>query len=354
MPKANATRLAVAQHPSHPTGTLLRQEPRDESAWCSTEVPNGASVRVLGTHDGRYTRVAHAGEEGFIKTAYLTFPVRCNVEAMGVKALKAFLNERGVSFVGVTEKLELVALARTAQAEEDDQGDEQSGELCSLCYDARVSAQDAGEKAAEKCTHARSVCDGCLRRHVEAEVRGKGNCRRISCPEPGCHAVMEHHKVQRWAVASVFEAYDQLLLRDCLQSDAEFRWCARPGCGYGQKHRGKDDTPIMTCYKCRGKTCFTHRCEWHENRTCSQYDRDAEEREEVALLQSLENGRGIKRCPKCGEGIEKNEGCDHMTCKKPGGCGHEFCWRCLAPYDGADGIRQVGNTAHAPSCLYHM
>jgi len=45
-----ASNEAVAQHPSHPTGTLLRKEPRDGSAFCNArEVPNGASVRVSGS-----------------------------------------------------------------------------------------------------------------------------------------------------------------------------------------------------------------------------------------------------------------------------------------------------------------
>jgi hypothetical protein len=211
----------------------------------------------------------------------------------------------------------------------------------------------AGEKTTEKCKHARTVCDGCLGRHVEAEVRNKGNCKTITCPEPYCKSVMEHHEVQRWAIASVFEDYDQLLLRDCLQRDEEFRWCARPGCGAGQKHPFKDRLPIMACFKCKSKTCFTHRCEWHEGRTCSKYDQDAKDSEEVALLQALDT---IKKCPGCSNGIEKIDGCDHMTCKVKngvGGCGHEFCWRCLAPYNGADGIRQMGNSAHTPTCVYH-
>ena len=54
-----------------------------------------------------------------------------------------------------------------------------------------------GEKATEKCTHARTVCDDCLGRHAEAEVQGKGNCRTITCPEPNCKSVMEHHEVHR-------------------------------------------------------------------------------------------------------------------------------------------------------------
>eukprot|EP00438_Fugacium_kawagutii_P028640 Skav218554 [mRNA] locus=scaffold2599:268401:272231:- [translate_table: standard] len=36
-----------------------------------------------------------------------------------------------------------------------------------------------------------------------------------------------------------------------------------------------------------------------------------------------------KLCPKCQNPIEKNGGCMHMTCRKPGGCGHEFCWICM-------------------------
>jgi hypothetical protein len=83
------------------------------------------------------------------------------------------------------------------------------------------------------------------------------NCKTITCPEPNCKSVMEHNQVQRWAIAPVFKTYDQLL-RDCLQRDEEFRWFARPACGAGQKHPAKDRSPIITCYKCKSKTCFTH------------------------------------------------------------------------------------------------
>jgi len=36
-----------------------------------------------------------------------------------------------------------------------------------------------------------------------------------------------------------------------------------------------------------------------------------------------------KECPKCQATIEKNGGCNHMTCRK---CKHEFCWVCLGPW----------------------
>lgn len=40
-----------------------------------------------------------------------------------------------------------------------------------------------------------------------------------------------------------------------------------------------------------------------------------------------------KPCPKCDNPIQKDGGCMHMTCRKPGGCGHEFCWVCLKPWN---------------------
>ena len=43
-----------------------------------------------------------------------------------------------------------------------------------------------------------------------------------------------------------------------------------------------------------------------------------------------------KACPKCATSIEKNGGCNHMTCKNSS-CKFEFCWVCLGPWKDHSG-----------------
>ena len=45
--------------------------------------------------------------------------------------------------------------------------------------------------------------------------------------------------------------------------------------------------------------------------------------------------KNSKECPNCKNRIEKNGGCDHMTCQvSVGGCGHQFWWTCGCPVHG--------------------
>jgi len=195
-------------------------------------------------------------------------------------------------------------------------------EDCSICCESSIARKDAAELPTKECKHwhsRRSVCITCLEKHVGAEV-GKGlKNEQISCPQSGCKAAMKYCNVKQWAKASDFEKYDKQLLDAFNQQDESFRYCAWSGCESGQLHEQMDRAPIMTCIKCNRKTCFTHRCPWHENKTCEQYDQDVAKKEAGALNQALK-GR-MKLCPNCRQGIEKNNGCDHMTCR----CGREFC-----------------------------
>ncbi|APA11672.1 hypothetical protein sscle_08g064420 [Sclerotinia sclerotiorum 1980 UF-70] len=87
---------------------------------------------------------------------------------------------------------------------------------------------------------------------------------------------------------------------------------------------------------------------WHTGLTCNQYNTRERERlqQEEASLQLME--KATKQCPQCQVRIEKNDGCDHMTCRS---CKHEFCWICFVDYEL---IRSRDNSAHTPTCPYYV
>jgi len=37
----------------------------------------------------------------------------------------------------------------------------------------------------------------------------------------------------------------------------------------------------------------------------------------------------VKSCPQCNNGVEKDEGCNHITCR----CGSHWCWKCVTILD---------------------
>lgn len=150
------------------------------------------------------------------------------------------------------------------------------------------------------------------------------------------------------------------------QGVPNFTMCLGPGCGSGQIHDGGDDQPIMTCSTCQYKTCFTHKMPWHPDQTCAEYEAERQILMEQNAASEKLIGEISKTCPnpKCGVPIEKNGGCEHMTCKMSlhdgtwpdhsyflgRKCSYGFCYICLAPWLR---ILREGNTAHAENCAHH-
>jgi IBR domain, a half RING-finger domain len=55
-------------------------------------------------------------------------------------------------------------------------------------------------------------------------------------------------------------------------------------------------------------------------------DVDVDEQAGEHLANALWVAANTKKCPRCSAAIEKDEGCNHMSCRK---CRHEFCWICM-------------------------
>jgi ariadne-1 len=101
--------------------------------------------------------------------------------------------------------------------------------------------------------------------------------------------------------------------------------CTRPDCPFVLTFRSVGPCGVATC-RCGLRICWDCKKAAHAPVTCAQqqvWEQVAGQAEDV--VQGLWESQNTKECPKCRNRIEKNGGCNHMTCSQ---CRHQFCWIC--------------------------
>ncbi|UJR07689.1 hypothetical protein I4U23_011974 [Adineta vaga] len=218
-----------------------------------------------------------------------------------------------------------------------------SDQSCAVCLESKP-IREFELYPTMNCSHqSRTICDSCMYEYV----RHTWNLDiDIQCPE--CSAPLPHATIKQILVSkddtTLYERFEKLNLDRSLEQHPEFLWCAH-GCGSGQLNEGATMNTSVQCNNCQKLTCFKHRCPWHDGMTCEEYEMPRNSGQQHASERWIDGN--TKACPKCHAHIEKNEGCDHMTCFK---CKYEFCWQCLVSYAG---IKRHGAYLHRRTCVHY-
>lgn len=183
------------------------------------------------------------------------------------------------------------------------------------------------ESFAMKCGH--RYCTNCYRMYLVQKIRGEGEAARIKCPGDACNKTIDVKSLDLLLTSDLTDRYHELLMRTYVDDRENLKWCPAPNCVYaiecGVKKRDLNRiVPTVQC-ECRYNFCFGCTLADHQPCPCSlvkKWLKKCEDDSETANWISA----NTKECPKCHSTIEKNGGCNHMTCRK---CRHEFCWMCM-------------------------
>ncbi|KAI1711031.1 IBR domain, a half RING-finger domain-containing protein [Ditylenchus destructor] len=132
----------------------------------------------------------------------------------------------------------------------------------------------------------------------------------------------------------MLKEYNKLLLKNYILTNPRLRWC--PGANCDSKIIKIENRASCVSIKCTcgwDEFCFKCGNDSHEPIVCDLLKVWLDEckqsfGEEESLRWMTTNS---KPCPKCESPIEKNGGCNHMTCRH---CNHEFCWLCMKNWHG--------------------
>ncbi|DAZ92674.1 TPA: hypothetical protein N0F65_000444 [Lagenidium giganteum] len=165
-------------------------------------------------------------------------------------------------------------------------------------------------------------CLNCWKPYLSLKIAEGPLCVVTTCPAHGCKEVVNDEVFRKLTTDEDFRKYSRYLLRSFVDINKCVKWCPSPGCSKAISSEGGLSSVSCTC-----GCVFCLRCgeEAHSPATCEQLalwmEKCRNESETANWI--LAN---TKKCPRCSVRIEKNQGCNHMTCR---GCNYEFCWICM-------------------------
>ncbi|RZB41579.1 IBR domain containing protein, partial [Asbolus verrucosus] len=196
---------------------------------------------------------------------------------------------------------------------------------CPLCL-AELTAEEFWELSG--CGH--RACIPCLQQYLRVEITESRVC--ISCPE--CSEPMHPNEIRSIIDnPSLYEKYEDFMVRRVLAIEPDTRWCPAPDCGFAVIASECASCPKLKCLRpgCDSYFCYHCKAEWHPNQTCdaARAQRSPNIRSSsITYSQDSQHRDDIKPCPRCQVLIVKMDdgSCNHMMCAV---CGAEFCWLCM-------------------------
>ena len=293
---------------------MLKEEIDRLAKLETTETLNHASVGFF-VRGGLGKLKELLGEDN----ATMTFATRVQITVKGGEEGRCHLNR-------------LIAESRTARfVDQTLPGDMIEKDICPICTDEISHAEQLG------CGH--SYCSGCLQHYLESAPHTKIFPLACIGDEGACKVPISIPEIRRFLQPQVFQALVEVAFRSYLDQHAqELKFCTTPDCQ--QIYRHNSNTRVLQCPSCFSTICSACDEEAHEGMTCQERLHKVSAAEQDRLFNVWANEHG-KQCPECGRVIEKNEGCNHMTCL----CGAHFCWQCGKSFSAAT-IYNHMNTAH--------
>ncbi|KAF7300136.1 RBR-type E3 ubiquitin transferase [Mycena kentingensis (nom. inval.)] len=221
---------------------------------------------------------------------------------------------------------------------------------CPICFDDDPSITPR----ALDCGH--SACTGCWDAYITQKIRDEAehSCR---CMTENCTLVAPDEFVRASIDADTYSRFQELLVRHFVGHMPTLKFCPYPSCtntvscpAAASKVALTTVVPTVSC-GARGLPTsvplsqsqeLAKQATGQEHTFCFGCVIDSDHRPVICAVASLwlkkcrddsETANWIKsntkECPKCVSTIEKNGGCNHMTCRK---CTHEFCWVCMGPW----------------------
>ena len=217
-----------------------------------------------------------------------------------------------------------ISVKRQKSGGPSDEGGGSDEITCLVCF---CDVPRAESSPNDRCGH--RFCNDCWAGHLGVQIK-EGNANAIVCMADKCSALVELALVQALVDAPTFAQYARFAQKQFVDENPFLKWCPAAGCENVIKVRDLGRAEVRC--SCSMLFCFGCVREAHFPLTCEQLnsweDKNASDAGTGQWMQA-----NTKRCKKCNVRVEKNGGCNWISCK----CGHQFCYFCHSTDPGHHG-----------------
>ena len=219
--------------------------------------------------------------------------------------------------------------AAEEEKKEEEEDEEEEELCCEICY-CDWPREDFMQLS---CGH--RFCKNCWKGHLTAQLtNGREAAMQATCMEDKCCVAVTDELYRTVLPAREWDKVLNFRKQAFVEQNQAVRWCVNPKCDAAIYWKRSNVSRNIEC-RCGARFCFSCGKAPHYPATCAQFDawaekhkkQDGEDKIRAQERKWLEDN--TKPCPKCKTPIEKNKGCNHMTCYK---CKHNWCWICLGPW----------------------
>ncbi|DBA01048.1 TPA: hypothetical protein N0F65_002658 [Lagenidium giganteum] len=191
--------------------------------------------------------------------------------------------------------------------------------FCRACLEQYLDSKISDAQLYPVCFHEDVVSIQTIDQAVDGDAVAVGS----STVKKVCGVVIPQDDICAVVSVPTWRKYQTFLFNKTHQ---HARQC--PYCDHSQDYPDGQEDPACTCEAC-GKTFCFHHSNAHVDSSCAEHEKRMAESERLdrAAISKI-----AKDCPGCGHPVEKNGGCNHMTCIS---CDTDFCWLCGAIVDKA-------------------
>lgn len=208
--------------------------------------------------------------------------------------------------------------------------------MCDICME-ELAGSDVTKMDCGHC-----FCNACWTEHFIVKIK-EGQSKRIRCMAHKCFAICDEAVIRKLVGRrhpDLAEKFDRFLLESYIEDNKMVKWCPSiPHCGNAIRVEN-DEFCEVEC-SCGLQFCFNCLSEAHSPCSCWMWElwtkkcRDESETVNWITVHT-------KPCPKCHKPVEKNGGCNLVSCI----CGQAFCWLC----GGATGRDHTWSSIAGHSC----